>query len=178
MTTPTDELVSLITGQHGRIKTLMTDVTMATDADRLAAFDAFRRYLAVHEAAEQSLLHPQGLVTFDDDNISQRRITEEQDAAAVIASLETMRNASDFKMQFGLLQEAIIRHAEAEEHEELPRLVAALPEETIEKVLEGFALVEPWAGDVAASPISGATTFEAMVSQATVAFAASEKETR
>jgi hypothetical protein len=178
VTAPTDELVALITGQHGRIKTLMTDVTMATDVDRLAAFDGFRRYLAIHEAAEQALLHPQGLVAFDDDNVSQRRITEEQDAAAVIASLESMRNPADFKVQFGLLQEAVIRHAEAEEHEELPRLVAALPEDTIEKVLEGFALVEPWADDVAASPIKGATTFEEMVSQAMVAFAASEKETR
>jgi hypothetical protein len=178
VTTPAQELVALVTGQHGRIKTLMTEVTMATDEARPAAFDAFRRYLAIHEAAEQALLHPEGLVTFDDDNVSQRRITEEQDAAAVITSLETMHRPGDFKVQFGLLQEAVIRHAEAEEHEELPRLVAALPEDTIEKVLEGFALVDPWAGDLASSPIRGATAFEAMVSQATLAFAAQAKEER
>lgn len=176
MSTPAEELVSLITGQHGRIKTLMTDVAMASDADRPAAFERFRRYLAVHEAAEQTLLHPQGLVEFADDNVSQRRITEEQDAAAVIASLETMRSAGDFKVQFGLLQEAVIHHAEAEEHEELPRLVAALPEDVIAKVLDGFARVELWADDIAASPLAGATTFTAMVTQSMTAFADSTRE--
>lgn len=171
MTTPAEELVAVITGQHGRIKTLMTDVTLATDEDRFAAFERFRRFLAIHEAAEQALLHPQGLVLLEDESVSQRRITEEQDAAAVMTRLESLGNAPDFTVQFGLLQEAILRHAEAEEHEELPRLVAALPEDTVAQVLEGFALVQPWADDVDASPIRDASSFEAMVSEAMRAFA-------
>jgi hypothetical protein len=177
VTSPAEELVSLITGQHGRIKTLMTAVTMATDVDRFAAFERFRRYLAIHEAAEQALLHPQGLVTFADDNVSQRRITEEQDAASMITGLEGLGDGPDFTVQFGLLQEAVTHHAEAEEHEELPALVGALPEETLDKVLEGFARVEPWADDIAASPIRDATTFDAMVRQATVAFATAAEDT-
>lgn len=176
MTSPAQELVALITSQHGRVKNLMTDVTLAKGPQRLAAFDRFRRFLAIHEAAEQALLHPQGLVTFDDDNVSQRRITEEQDAGAVITALEGMGDQPDFTVQFGLLQEAVTRHAEAEEHEELPRLLDTLPDNIIEKVLDGFALVEPWADDVAASPVKGATTFRAMVEQATTAFAAAGEE--
>lgn len=168
MTTVADELISVISGQHGRIKALMTRVATSSGADRSGAFAQFRRLVAVHEAAEQTLLHPQGVTRLTDVDVSEERITEEEAAGAIITQLEHL-DGPDFTVQFGLLQSAVLRHAEAEEREELPLLVDALPDRTVDQVLEGFALVEPWVDDVA-SPIADGP-FEQMLRDSMVAFA-------
>ncbi|MDN5798225.1 MAG: hypothetical protein L0H79_21100 [Intrasporangium sp.] len=172
MTTPGEQLLAVIGGQHARIRALLTVVATPQEADRLVAFDHFLRFLAVHEAAEQTLLHPQGLVTLSHDDVSARRITEEQEAAAVIAHLESIDDPRTFLTQFGLLGAAVTHHAEAEEQEELPELIAALPDDTIEQILEGFARVEPWADELESSPLQGAPTFEAILAQARAGFVA------
>lgn len=158
----------MISGQHGLIKALMTRVAMSSGSDRSGAFARFRRFVAVHEAAEQTLLHPQGLTRLTDVDVSGERITEEQAAGAIITQLEQL-DGPDFTVQFGLLEQAVLRHAEAEERQELPRLVEALPDGTIDQILEGFALVQPWTDDES-SPIADAS-FDHMLRDAMVAFA-------
>jgi hypothetical protein len=58
-------------------------------------------------------------------------------------------------------------------HEELPKLVPALPEETLEQAVAGFGHVETWATDTApGSVLEGARDFESMSRAASTAFVA------
>jgi hypothetical protein len=171
-----DELVAIIGGQHARIARLMVEVLDTAGSEQQGVFDQFRRFLALHEAAEQVLLRSAGLEALPDGGVTRQRLAEEENTAAVVAHLETLVGSDVFDVQFGLLQEAVTKHAEAELREELPKLVPALPEETLAQAIAGFGHVEPWATDTASgSVLEGARDFESMsraASDAFVAFAA------
>jgi hypothetical protein len=168
-----DELVAIIGGQHARIARLMVEVLDTAGSERQAVFERFRRFLALHEAAEQVLVRSAGLDALPDGGVTRQRLVEEENAAAVVAHLETLVGSDVFDVQFGLLQEAVTKHAEAEMHEELPKLVPALPEETLEQAVAGFGHVETWATDTApGSVLEGARDFESMSRAASTAFVA------
>lgn len=169
-----DELFAAIGGQHSRIKRLMVEVLDApTQPEQEQAFDRFRRFLALHEAAEQVLVRPVGLEVLANDSVTRQRLAEEKDAAAVVAHLETLLGTDVFDVQFGLLQEAVGKHAESEEHEELPKLVPALPAQTVQRAVAGLGRVEPWATDTGpGSVLEGTRDFESMSRAASAAFVA------
>jgi hypothetical protein len=165
------ELVAVIGGQHVRIERLMVEVLHTSGPEQQVVFDQFRRFLALHEAAEQVLVRPVALEVLPDDAVSRQRITEEQDAAAVVAHLETLVGSDVFDVQFGLLREAVTKHAKAEEQEELPKLVAALPDRALSMAVAGLGKVEPWATDTGpGSALDGTHDFEAMFRAASAAF--------
>jgi hypothetical protein len=169
-----DELFAAIGAQHSRIKRLMVEVLDApTRPEQELVFDRFRRLLALHEAAEQVLMRPVGLEVLADDSVTRQRLVEEKDAGAVVAHLETLLGTDVFDVQFGLLKEAVAKHAASEEQEELPKLVPALPVETIQLTVAGLGRVEPWATDTGAgSVLEGARDYESMFRTACAAFAA------
>lgn len=169
--TPGEALVALIGAQHGRIKSLMAEVEAAEGEAQAVAFGQVSRYLAVHEAAEQTLLHAEGVEALEDDAVSEQRIVEEQEAGALVTLLESLVGRAEFGVQFGLLKEAVVRHAEAEEQEELPRLVEALPAPVLDRAVEGLGRVDAWAtGEAPDSPLGAGRPFTEMLHAATDAF--------
>lgn len=134
------ELTRVVSGQHARVKALFTAVTTADPEERAASFADLARYLAIHEAAEQTALHAASVPSADTDlgtpaggtgadatteEVSARRLREEQMAGDTITTLESMDAVTgSFRIQVELLEEAVRQHAEAEETEELPRVLA------------------------------------------------------
>lgn len=55
--TPTD-VIQFLVGQHQQIKSLFAETLAASGKDREQAFVALRRLLAVHETAEEEIVHP------------------------------------------------------------------------------------------------------------------------
>ena len=138
------DLAGLLAAQHGHVRRLFHDATSSTGIDRATAFDRLARFLAIHEAAEQVALHGPGVHRLGvDAALAQSRITEEQGASAQVERLFDLDpDDSSFGIQLGLLEEAVVKHATAEETEELPRLLTTMDADGIRKAEIALSGVE------------------------------------
>lgn len=119
------DVISLLLQQHDLIRDLFEQVELATPSTREQAFEPLVRLLAVHETAEEMVVHP-ALRTCgaEGDTVADARSAEEDQATTMLAGLEGMDPASlDFMVAFEELRSAVLRHAELEEREEFPILV-------------------------------------------------------
>ena len=94
---------------------------------REEALHALLSLLAAHEAVEEELIHPV-LPALDERRDGARSaLEEERGMAQQLGRLEELDiDSPTFRMQFGLFEEALSYHANAEEHEELPEVVARI----------------------------------------------------
>jgi hemerythrin superfamily protein len=130
-----DDIAALLASQHDHIKGLMTNVRNIRPDEREATFNEFRCFLAAHEAAEEHALHPAAMQELADSRVAHKRVGEEEAAAVAIAELESLDHASDeFSAKFEALTDAVIGHAEAEEHSELPDLLDAASDDELEQI--------------------------------------------
>jgi hemerythrin superfamily protein len=139
------DVVAILTAQHEHVKTLMTKVLATSGAERHEAFDQVRYTLAAHEAAEAEVLHPlaRADVPAGDDAVVTDRLAEEDEAGAAITKLERLDvDTEEFTAGFRALQEAVIAHAEAEEHQELPAITAAIDANQEQQIAVALAQVD------------------------------------
>jgi hypothetical protein len=121
---PEGDVVALLLEQHARIRDLFAEVGRATGQDRQRAFDELRALLAVHEAAEELILRPVAKKTAGADE-AEARNAEEKEASEVLKKLEGMDVASPgFQTVLAEFERAVGEHAEHEEREEFPAIVA------------------------------------------------------
>lgn len=127
-TMPENDVVDLLIRQHEEIRKLFDEVEHAEGEARVDAFERLRRYLAVHETAEELIVHPDARRVAGDggDAIVDARLSEEHLAKEILEELEKARpNAPGFLTRIGELKRAVLQHAEREEREEFPLLRAA-----------------------------------------------------
>jgi hemerythrin superfamily protein len=123
-TMPEAGAVALLMRQHEEIRGLCRKVESTTGERRAEAFDRLRRLLAVHETAEEEIIHPlvrnsvpQG------DEIVDARLDEERRGKQMLRDLERMGTADpSFTPMFARFRTAVLEHAEREETEEFPAL--------------------------------------------------------
>ena len=86
----TDDVVKFLEGQHNLIKDMFDDVLSASSDDaRQTAFQDLRQLLAVHETAEEMVVHPRARGEIDGgDAIVDARLQEEHDAKTQLQKLE------------------------------------------------------------------------------------------
>lgn len=144
-------VTQLLLEQHETIKDLFDQVESSTGTERLETFDCLRAMLAVHETAEEELIHPavQAMGGGAADAVRER-LTEEDKAKRMLSDLEKMGpDADGFRDLFALFQTAVLDHAEAEEAEVFPFLDEAFDTDTLRnmadqlEVLERFAPTHP-----------------------------------
>src|SRR5262245_60956792 len=88
----TDDVVKFLTDQHNLIKDLFEEVFSASSTEaREKAFTELRQLLAVHETAEEMIVHPRVREEIrDGEAVVQTRLKEEHDAKQQLARLEKM----------------------------------------------------------------------------------------
>ena len=88
----TEDVVNFLVGQHNLIKDMFDEVLSASgDEARHEAFIDLRQLLAVHETAEEMIVHPRARGELDGgDAIVDARLKEEHDAKAQLQELEKM----------------------------------------------------------------------------------------
>jgi hemerythrin superfamily protein len=125
-TTHDGDAVDMLLEQHQEIRRLFTEVENAAPDRRQQVFDQLRRLLAVHETAEEQVVHPAARRAVPDgDHVVDERLQEENAAKQVLAELEGMDASSpQFMSRFVQLRDAVLAHAEHEEREEFPQLRA------------------------------------------------------
>ena len=120
-----DEVVSFLKAQHNLIEDMFDEVLHASDPRaREDAFVALRQLLAVHETAEEMVVHPRVREAADaGDAIVDARLREERDAKELLRRIAELDVATEeFADGVAQLRDAVLEHAEHEESEEFPML--------------------------------------------------------
>jgi hypothetical protein len=125
-TTSENDVVQLLLHQHEEIRRLFAEVTNAASADRAEAFDRLRRLLAVHETAEELIVHPDARsLIADGDLVVDACLAEELAAKQMLVELENLgTEAAGFLPKLEELRIAVEDRAKHEEQEEFPGLPA------------------------------------------------------
>src|ERR1700704_7132387 len=92
----TDDVVKFLKGQHNLIKDMFEEVFSASDPKaREKAFTDLRQLLAVHETAEEMVVHPRvRREVATGEEIVDARLHEENEAKQTLSKLESMDVAS------------------------------------------------------------------------------------
>lgn len=121
---PHGDVIRLLLEQHARIRQLFDSVLAASGEERKSRFDELRALLAVHETAEEMILRPVSTQVAGAE-VADARNHEEAEANVVLKHLESMDvDSSDFEAQLVGFQKTVIEHAEAEEKDEFPAILA------------------------------------------------------
>ena len=126
---PEGDVIRILLEQHARIRELFSEVQSVDGEHRQHAFDELRALLAVHETGEEMVLRP---VSKDvaGEAVADARNHEEEEATQVLYELEKMDVGSpEFLSQLALLEQAVNDHAEHEEREEFPLVIAECDED-------------------------------------------------
>jgi hemerythrin superfamily protein len=138
------DLVQFLEEQHDQIEAGFNTVLQSRGEDRKSAFFALRRLLAVHETAEEEIVHPAARKELPDGNlIVEARLQEEREAKKVLSELEDLDvDSVEFEQQFLLLQSSVLMHAQAEEQQEFERLGDVLDQSRLDKMRKAVELAE------------------------------------
>lgn len=141
------DVVGFLKAQHEQIKAMFEDVIAKRGSEREHAFVELRRLLAVHETAEEELVHPRAKREIaNGDAVVSARLHEEHAAKEMLATLEKLDiESTDFEAKFRAFQEDVLSHAEAEEHEEFAALEQELDDAQLERMRNAVRLAEAMA---------------------------------
>ncbi|HEX6873133.1 MAG TPA: hemerythrin domain-containing protein [Micromonosporaceae bacterium] len=118
------DVIDLLLEQHDQIKALFAEVAAARGPEKQELFEDLVRLLAVHETAEEEVVHPTARRRLDDgDEIIEMRLQEEEEAKQLLADLYDLGvDEPSFDARLQLLAESVIEHAALEETEEFDAL--------------------------------------------------------
>ncbi|MES9543643.1 MULTISPECIES: hemerythrin domain-containing protein [unclassified Actinomadura] len=118
------DVVDLLLRQHAEIRQLFDQVEAAAGHERTAAFERLRRLLAVHETAEEEVVHPYARRHIEGGReVVDARLAEENQAKQLLSDLDYFGPTSpDFLQRLGDLRLSVMDHARHEEEAEFPQL--------------------------------------------------------
>jgi len=138
------DVVELLLDQHQQIKKLFSDVGKATGERKRDAFDDLVRLLAVHETAEEMVVHP--AVRREDDGaeaVVEARLREEDEAKKALSELYDLGvDHPEFDVRLEAFAVDVIAHATHEEQEEFPRLRSALDPKRLHRMAGALQAAE------------------------------------
>jgi hemerythrin superfamily protein len=141
------DVVDLLLEQHRRIRTLFDQVAVAQGKQKRELFEDLVRLLAVHESAEEEVVHPVARRKIDDgDDIVGSRLEEENEAKQVLAELYDLGvDHPQFDARLRTLATAVSQHAMMEEKAEFSRLRQALKPEELRRMAGAVKAAEAMA---------------------------------
>lgn len=118
------DVVTLLMRQHGDIRNLFDEVEQSTGDARKDAFRRLVRLLAVHETAEEEVVHPFARRSLPDgEQVVEDRLKEERAAKEALSALDDMdTDDPKFLPQLLALREDVQTHARAEERYEFTHI--------------------------------------------------------
>jgi hemerythrin superfamily protein len=168
------DVVLFLKGQHTRIKGLFDAVLIERGKAREEAFAQLRRLMAIHETAEEEVVHPAARRALaNGEAIVAARLHEENQAKTALAAIEKLDVGSpEFEAKLRSLRDDVVAHAESEEKEEFDKLADKLDAAKLQRMrsavemAEKFAPTHPHAGveSQAANLLAG--PFAAMIDRA------------
>ncbi|MER7983326.1 hemerythrin domain-containing protein [Streptomyces sp. NPDC095817] len=119
-----DDVVALLMRQHGDIRNLFDEVEHNSGDERRNAFRHLVRLLAVHETAEEEVVHPFARRSVvGGEQIVDDRLAEERMAKEALSALDDVdTDDPKFMLQLMKLRQEVQEHARAEERYEFPHI--------------------------------------------------------
>lgn len=141
------DVVELLIAQHGMIRNLFDEVEQAPAGKRADAFTRLVRLLAVHETAEEEILHPYARTKLDGgDAVVEDRLEEEHEAKKLLQEMDKAGpDAPNFMENLLTLRAAVEAHARAEERYEFAQLVQRTSQEERRAMAAGVKAAEAMA---------------------------------
>jgi hemerythrin superfamily protein len=138
------DVARFLIGQHEQIKALFAQVEGASGDDRARAFAQLRRLLAVHETAEEEVVHPRARKEIaGGESVVEARLHEEHEAKETLAELEKLDvGSAEFATKFAQFRSDVVAHAEAEESQEFAQLAAELDDTQLQRMRNAVKLAE------------------------------------
>jgi Hemerythrin HHE cation binding domain len=138
------DVVGFLKNQHQLVKSMFDEVLAAHGEQREKAFYALRRLLAVHETAEEEIVHPAARSALPNGGaIIEERLREENEAKKALAKIEELDvDSVEFEADFRALKASVIAHAESEEAEEFERLAGKLDPKRLERMQKAAEFAE------------------------------------
>ncbi|GAA2580435.1 hemerythrin domain-containing protein [Actinomadura fulvescens] len=124
------DVIDLLREQHGEIRDLFDLVRTCEGGERREAFQRLVRLLAVHETAEEEIVHPAARRSLPGgDGIVDDRLAEERSAKELLSELDGMdTDDPQFMVKLDKLRTDVLTHARAEERYEFAKLQAEFSE--------------------------------------------------
>jgi hemerythrin superfamily protein len=150
-----DEVIAFLKAQHNLIEDMFDQVLHASDPhSREKPFVQLRQLLAVHETAEEMVVHPRVRREVDAvDSIVNARLEEEHEAKELLSRIEKIDITSQqFIDELTKLRDAVLDHALHEEKYEFPKLEQQLDADELKRLTsavraaEAIAPTRPHAG--------------------------------
>ncbi|MEU9271875.1 hemerythrin domain-containing protein [Streptomyces sp. NPDC048251] len=118
------DVVALLMRQHGDIRNLFDEVEASTGEERRDAFRRLVRLLAVHETAEEEVVHPFARRALAGGaQVVEDRLAEERAAKETLATLDDLdTDDPKFMPQLMKLRKDVQEHARAEERYEFTHI--------------------------------------------------------
>jgi hemerythrin superfamily protein len=143
MNTQEQDVVGLLEQQHEHIRALFAAVEGAGSDLKQESFEELRRFLAVHETAEELITHPQARTAEGGNAVVDARLEEETESKKMLADLDGMKVTDpEFAPKFAALKSAVLAHAEAEEQQEFPLLRAQHDQAQLDKMAAAVRAAE------------------------------------
>jgi hypothetical protein len=171
----TDDVVKFLKDQHNLIKDMFEEVLSASSTEaRETAFTSLRQLLAVHETAEEMVVHPRARHEITDgDAVIDALLHEEHVAKEQLSKLENLDIGSkEFIDELTSFRDAVVEHAEHEETEEFTKLTRELSAEDRKRMAgavqaaEAIAPTRPHAGVESAKANFALGPFASMLDRA------------
>lgn len=142
-----EDVITLLERQHQEIRALFTQLETADGDTRRDVFHRLVRLLAVHETAEEEVVHPAARDAQGGDAVVDARIGEEHRAKELLSTLDKMGlDAEGFDLLLLQLRDDVLAHAEHEEREEFPLIRASCSADQLRsmaKVVKAAEAVAP-----------------------------------
>jgi hemerythrin superfamily protein len=112
-----EDVVDVLISQHGQVRDLFGEVASSTGDSRRDAFERLVRLLAVHETAEEQVVHPlTRAAVHGGDEIADERLAEEHRAKEMLAELEKLgTDHAEFPEMLEEFRDSVLAHAHHEE---------------------------------------------------------------
>lgn len=138
------DVISFLTAQHEQVRGLFERVIESRGDARAEAFIALRRLLAVHETAEEEIVHPVARRALPDGEANvAARLEEENLAKKALVALEKLPiDSTEFTVGIQRLKIDVLSHADAEEKLELGRLRGLVDPGKLERMKRAAELAE------------------------------------
>lgn len=139
----TTNVIDLLHRQHEEVRELFADVLKSTGDERRDSFQCLVRLLAVHETAEEEVVHPAVRALFGGATVVVPRLEEESEAKVAVAELERIGPEDDsFLNKLRQLQSDVEQHAANEEQLIFPRLMETKDKSRLEHMGRSLEIAE------------------------------------
>jgi hemerythrin superfamily protein len=138
------DVVDLLLEQHDEIRSLFAEIPRTEGAVKRGLFEDLVRLLAVHESAEETVVHPVARRKLDGgEQVVEARLAEEDRAKRELAALHDLGTEHpDFDQRLERFAADVIEHATMEEAEEFLRLRPAVDPDQLRSMAHALEVAE------------------------------------